>query len=279
MDADYMILDEVIMNRRFALRSGNLIPDRLEKSPNITECDSLSKHLQIHYAPQDETVLPFIRASLSEAYNVVKSWFGMQDDLPIALWMAPEENDLQYMVCIPCAGSYFFAPGKRDGMSVITFVSPLSCQINKDKIRMTSLLAHEISHHVIQDISNASVDSTTRKENMDVPMWLEEGLCQYLQCEVQPSFDKKLTDNMSAISEKRDLEDLWNDLTCRDNPDATDAAYVQAYCAVKWLVQEKGKAEILRLLSSNRDHTTDWKALTKLANSIQKKDCARSMVS
>ena len=260
MHANNNELDETTMNRRFSLRNSCRIADRLEKSPNITERYSISTHLDIHYAPQDATILPLIQESLLDAYGIVKTWFNYSNDLAISLWMAPEVKDLQYMVCIPCADSYFFAPGARDGINIIVFVSPLTCRLNHNEIRMTALLAHEITHHIIRAIAQASTDATIRKQNLDMPMWLEEGLCQLMECEVHPSIEDKFIKSINEISQWYDLEDLWNDLSsCSD----TNSAYLQAYFATQRLVNKIGQAEVLTLLSLNRDHKTDWRELTK----------------
>ena len=61
------------------------------------------------------------------------------------------------------------------------------CKRNADKNRLSGMLAHEITHHMVSEISNATPYSMKRKETCDVPMWLEEGLCQLIQSELCPA--------------------------------------------------------------------------------------------
>lgn len=260
MDAQNPMLDETVMNRRFDLLERYGMADRLEKSPRITECAVISPCLQIHHAPCDRAFLPFLQESLLDAYAVIKSWFGYPDDLAVACWMAPAVQDLQYMVCFSCPDTSFFAPGEREGWNIVVFVSPQSCPGNQDKSRMTALLAHEMTHHLICHLSLASRDSRKRRENLDLPMWLEEGLCQLMECQTHPSVRERFAERCSALSSWYDLEGLWNDLSsCPDR----SGAYLQAYQVTQQLVKERGKAGVLELLALNRERGTDWAGLTR----------------
>ena len=110
------------------------------------------------------------------AYDHVKNWFGHRGDLAIDLWMAPDVADLQYMAAMPCDDGYMCAPGARNGANVILLVSPRSSPRNADKERFSALLAHEIGHHLVADISHCTPFAMKRKETMDVPRcgWRKE---------------------------------------------------------------------------------------------------------
>jgi hypothetical protein len=215
----------------------------------------VAHNLRISYAVQDTSTLLLIREALFQAYEYVKDWFGYQDDIAIDLWMAPTVADLQYMICMPCDEGYACAPGTRNGANVILFVSPLSCQKNAYKDRLTSILAHEITHHVVREISRATLFSMKRKEERDVPMWLEEGLCQLIQSELNPFLQHEFADDIIKTTKWYDLKELWNDLSlCND----VKTAYLQAYKQTKSFVEMKGKAEVIQLLYQNRIHDVNW---------------------
>jgi hypothetical protein len=185
----------------------------------------------------------------------VKGWFDYRGDIPIELWMAPEVVDLQYMTCLPCDEDFFCAPGIQNGSNIIIFTSPLTCRKNADKNRLIGCLAHEIAHHIIQDISQANIFTMKRKEQMDVPMCLEEGLCQLIQSEVNPSLQFEFANDIIRTTKWYDLKDLWNDLSsCND----IKIAYLQAYKETKSFVEVKGKTEVIQLLYQNRTHDVNW---------------------
>jgi exoribonuclease R len=65
-----------------------------------------------------------------------------------------------------------------------------------------------------------------RKEDFDLPMWLEEGLCQLIQSEVHPSLQGYFTLDIAGKVTRYPVEELWNDLSsCKD----VRTAYLQAY--------------------------------------------------
>jgi hypothetical protein len=98
-----------------------------------------------------------------------------------------------------------------------------------------------------------------RKESMDVPMWLEEGLCQLIQSEVNPSLQVKWAEDIARTTKWYPLQDLWNDLSsCED----VNTAYLQAYKETTALVKKKGKARIIQLLYLNRTHHVNWNDLS-----------------
>jgi hypothetical protein len=252
-------IDRALLEHRFELGKPRYISERLEKSPNITEhCCSLSGYHHVSYAVQDFPVLPLVQGVFLGAYMYVKDWFGYENDMMFDLWMAPEVIDLQYMAGLPCEESSFFAPGRRNGMHVILFVSPLSCRINADKDRLLGIFAHEITHYVVQEISYATVCSMKRKQELDVPMWLEEGICQLIDSELYPSLQQRRAEKIAGVTKWYDWGDLWNDLSSCDDP---VTAYLQAYRETKALVETRGKAEIIRLLYLNRTHSVDWNDL------------------
>ncbi|MBI5591726.1 MAG: hypothetical protein HY881_14725 [Deltaproteobacteria bacterium] len=187
-----------------------------------------------------------------------KDWFAYQGDIELELWMAPKVIDLQYMTCLPCDENFFCAPGSQNGIKIILFVSPLSCQKNADKDHLSGCLVHEITHHIVRDISQATVFSMKRKKDLDVPMWIEEGLCQLIQSEVHPYLYHKLSEDIAKTTRWYDFEELWNDLSsCTD----TTTAYLQAYKETKTFIETKGKMELIRLLYLNRTHDVNWNNL------------------
>ncbi|OPY74668.1 MAG: hypothetical protein A4E64_02171 [Syntrophorhabdus sp. PtaU1.Bin058] len=234
------------------------LSERFEKSPTITETFSVADHLRISYADRDVPALPLIRESFLRAYAYVKDWFDCRDDIAVDLWVAPTQADLEYMTCMRCEETFFCAPGIRDGMNVILFVSPLRCRMNADPDRLAGILAHEITHHVVRDISRATVFSMKRKEKRDVPMWLEEGLCQFIDSEVYPPLRQIRAGKIAGITKWYDREELWDDLSSCDD---ADRAYLQAYKEVRTFVETNGKEEIIRLLYLNRTHCMNWNDL------------------
>lgn len=253
-------IDRNMLSRRFKLRGKRFISERLAKSPRINVHFAMTDHLHIRFAAQDFPVLALIDEAFNRAYGYVMDWFGCGSDnnMVFDLWMAPEVVDLQYMTCLPCDETFFCAPGVQSGMHVILFVSPQFCQQNADKDRLSGILAHEITHHVVRDISHASVFSMKRRENLDVPMWLEEGLCLFIESEFYPTIRKKRAEEIAKRSKWYDLDVLWNDLSACDDP---ETAYLQAYKETRKLIKTKGKEGIVRLLHQNRTHSVIWNDL------------------
>jgi len=251
-------IDRNMLSRRFKLRGKRFISERLAKSPRINVHFAMTDHLHIRFAAQDFPVLALIDEAFNRAYGHVMDWFGCgsDDNMVFDLWMAPEAVDLQYMTCLPCDETFFCAPGVQSGMYVILFVSPQCCQQNADKDRLSGLLAHEITHHVVRDISHASVFSMKRQENLDVPMWLEEGLCQFIESEVYPAARHNHTEEITRISNGYERETLWNDLSACDDP---ETAYLQAYKETRTILESTGKTELIRLLYLHRMHEVDWR--------------------
>jgi len=248
-----------MLEQRFDLRKTRYLCERFKKSPNITEECSVADHLGICYSAGDASIITSVRELFLRTYMYVKDWFDYRGDIAIDLWVAPETVDLQYMTCLSCGDGFASAPGSRNGKNVILFVSPLSGGKNADKDRFSGMLAHEITHHFVTDISHATIFYMKRKEERNVPVWIEEGLCQLIQSEVDPSFRMKCDEDIARPHSWQPLQDVWNDLSsCED----VDTAYLQAYEETKTLVEKKGKAEIIRLLHLNRTHSVDWSDLT-----------------
>lgn len=215
----------------------------------------MSRYLRITYAPQDAPALPLIVESFLRGYEYATEWFDRQGSMPFDLWMAPDVDDLRYMTCRPHDETFFCAPGDRDGYHIILFVSPLARPTSAGRDRLPGVFAHEITHHLVRDISGATPFSMKRKERGDVPMWLEEGLCQYMESEVCPSLRESWSGRIAAVTEWYDWGELWNDLSsCED----VGKAYLQAYGKVRALLETKGRVEIIRLLYLNRTREADW---------------------
>ena len=253
-------MDQKLLNRRFSLRNDRYLSERFEISPNITETRVVLDHLHISYAAQDKSILPLVEEAYLRAYRHVKDWFNYQGDIPLDLWMAPTVFDLQYMICGTCDAGFFCAPGSRNGRGTILFVSPLACERNANRDRLAGVLAHEITHHLIEKVSLATVLTMKRKEEQRLPMWVEEGLCQLIDSTLDPAFRHKWAERIARVTKWYDLEDLWNDLSsCED----VLTAYLQAYKQTKSLVETKGKAEIIRLLHQSRTCSVDWNRLAE----------------
>jgi len=163
------IIDKISLNKRLELRKTRCISERFEKSPNLNVHCVVSDHLHIRLAARDVTALALIQESFHRAHECVQNRFGWRSDMVFDLWMAPDVIDLRYMTCLPCDETFFCAPGNRDGMHVILFVSPLSCPKNADKDRLCCLLAQEIARHVVRDISQASMTPTRREAVRNMP--------------------------------------------------------------------------------------------------------------
>jgi hypothetical protein len=248
------------LQQRFDLRRTQYLCERFEKSPHITEKCSVAGHLSICYGDRDTSIVPSVQDVLLGVYAYVKDWFDYRGDLAIELWMAPETVDLQYRTCLPCDDCFACAPGTRDGMNVILIVSPLAHGRNADKGRLSAVLAHEITHHFVTDISHSTIFAMKRRERQDVPMWLEEGLAALIMGEVYPALRQRFDEAVAGTREWYPLEDMWHDLSsCED----ANRAYLQAYRETRALVERMGKGEVIRLLYLNRTHYVNWNDLAR----------------
>lgn len=252
------MIAQSLLEQRFNLRRTQYLCERFEKSPNITEECFITNHLSICYSDSDVSIIPELCGLFLRMYLFTKNWFDYRGDMAMQLWVAPALDDLKFMTCMPCAEGYACAPGTRNGTYIILIDSPLLCGKNSDKDRLSAVLAHEICHHFVTDISHATLFTMKRKENRDVPMWLEEGLGSVMMAEVSPSFRTRFDERIAGTTQWYSLEDMWNDLSDCENP---DRAYLQAYRETGNLIKQKGRNEIIRLLYLNRTHCINWNGL------------------
>lgn len=256
-----------LLEHRFALRRSQYICERFEKSPNITEEYHVADHLSICHNSSDTAVIPALCEVFLQTYQFVKDWFDYRGDIVVQLWIAPSVDDLSFMTCMPCVGGYACAPGTKNGADIILIDSPLLVGKNSDENRLRALLAHEICHHFMIEISHSTQFGHKRRENMDVPMWLEEGLGEIIMTEISPSYLVWFDKRIAEMTEWYRLEEIWNDLAgCED----VDRAYLQAYKEAKALIDHIGKAETIRLLYLNRTHYINWNDLPREGEALAK---------
>lgn len=256
-----------LLENRFALRRSQYLCERFEKSPNITEEYHVANHLSIYHSSSDTAIIPGLRDVFLHAYQFVKDWFAYRGDIVVQLWVAPSVDDLSFMTCMPCTEGYACAPGIKNGANVILIDSPLLGGKNSDESRLRALLAHEICHHFMAEISHSTQFGLKRRENRDVPMWLEEGLGQIIMTEIASRYCAWFDERIAGITEWYCLEEMWNDLTGCDD---VDRAYVQAYKETKNIVEQRGKSEIIQLLYLNRTHYINWNDLPRQGEVLAK---------
>jgi hypothetical protein len=157
-----------------------------------------------------------------------------------------------------CSEGYACALGTKNGANIILTDSPQLGGRNSKAERLSAILAHEISHHFVADISRSTPFVMKRKENGDVPMWLEEGIGTVIMAEISPTLEKTFAERIVETSEWYSLEDMWHDLAGCEN---VDRAYLQAYKEARDLLERWGKEEIIRLLYLNRTHKINWNDL------------------
>jgi hypothetical protein len=247
-----------LLNQRFALRETQYLCERFDVSPNISEERFAADHLTVRYSCTDVPIVPALCKVFAQMYLWVKDWFGFRGDIAQELWVAPSVEDLQFMTCMPCGEGYACAPGTKNGADIIVIDSPSLGGKNSDEGRLSAVLAHEISHHFISAISRCTPFTMKRKENLDVPMWLEEGLATVVMSEVYPSLRTKFEERISLSTAWYPLVDMYDDLSSCDEP---DKAYLQAYKETKALIDCNGKAKIVKLLFLNRTHEIGWNEL------------------
>jgi hypothetical protein len=247
-----------ILERRFALRRTQYLCERFEKSPNLTQEYSAAAHLGICYSIGDASIISTLSEIFRKMYLYVRNWYGYQGHLPIRIWVASSPEDMEFMTCIPYSEGYAYAPGIKNGANVILIDSPSLGGRNSDPDRLPSVLLHEISHHFVREISCSTPYTMKRKANLDVPMWLEEGLSTVIMAEVDASFRTKIVEDIAQTTEWDPLEDIWNDLACSQD---ANRAHLQAYKETTSLFELLGKVEIIRLLHLNRTHHINWNEL------------------
>lgn len=249
-----------LLQQRFELRTkfGALMPERLAKSPNLTNRHDIDDQLRITHAEADLQVLPFLEEVFIAAYHHAKNWFGGIEGMKFDLWVAPDLVDLQYMLGLACPETFFCAPGVRGGWRIVAGLSPRAYQNPRRPLRYTGCLVHEISHHIIREKAGATLLSMRRRELGDLPMWVEEGLCQVVECELDADLAGGLQERIRETRKRLDFEDLWDDLSfCEE----AELAYLQAYQAIQELLRIRGKEYLLELLSMNAVRKVDWRAV------------------
>lgn len=247
-----------LLNQRFALKETKYLCERFDMSPNISEEYPVADHLTIRYSSTDMSIVSALGKVFDQMYMWVKDWFGYRGDIAIELWVALTVEDLQFMTCMPCGEGYACAPGTKNGANIILIDSPFLGGKNSDEGRLSAVLAHEISHHFISAISRSTPFTMKRKENLDVPMWLEEGLAIVVMTEVCPFLRTRLEERISLATAWYSLEDMCDDLSSCDDP---SKAYLQAYKETKGLIDCVGKADIFKFLFLNRTHYVGWNDL------------------
>ncbi|MGD9210011.1 MAG: hypothetical protein PVI90_04515 [Desulfobacteraceae bacterium] len=246
------------LEKRFAQRKTQYLCERFEKSPNITKERSITDYLSICYSDQDASIIPTLCDLFFQMYMFVKKWFDYQGDITIQLWIAPTVEDLQFMTCMPCSEGYACAPGKIYGAHIILIDSPLLGGKNSNEKRLSAVLAHEICHHFVTKISRSTLFTMKRKENLDVPMWLEEGLGIVIMTEVNPGLQKIFEERIAQTTKWYFLDEIRNDLSdCKDS----NRAYLQAYNETKKLIKHRGKSDLIHLLYLNRIYHINWNDL------------------
>lgn len=252
------MMDQELLDQRYALGAGQPISQRFAKSPNMTASRQFTTELRLCHAPRDTCIAPLVEEACRKALAFVKGWFDYAEEMALDLWMAPEVTDLQYMSCQPCDARWFCAPGRREGRAVILFVSPLACADNAEPDRLAGCLGHEITHHLLEEITGSTVLTMKRKEEQGLPMWLEEGLCQVIQGDLDPDFRRRCLERMVEISEWYELDELWNDLSACEN---VATAYLQAYGQTLTLLDTYGKAQLFSFLDHSQCYPNDWTLL------------------
>lgn len=247
-----------LLNHRFRLRETQFLCERFEISPNISEEYPVAEHLTIRYGRTHVPIVNTLGDVFEQMYLWVKKWFGYRSDIAMELWVAPTVEDLQFMTCQPCGQGYACAPGTKNGAKIILIESPSLGGRNSDEGRLSAILAHEISHHVISDISRATPFTMKRRETLDVPMWLEEGLATVVMTGVCPSLRTSFEKRISLTTEWYSLEDMCNDLSSCNDP---DKAYLQSYKETRSLIDSVGKTDIIKALFLNRTHYIGWNDL------------------
>jgi hypothetical protein len=241
------------------------LPDRLEQSPNLTHRHVVSDDLRVSHAEADVAALPFLEGALTTAYRHAGGWFEGTAGVRFDFWVAPDLTDLQYMLCIPCQDGFFCSPGESDGWGAITALSPRAYRHRDRLAHFTSSLAHEVSHHIVQARAGATRYTLRRRDLGDLPMWVEEGLCQVVECAVDGDQADRLREQARYVEEWLSFEVLWNDLAACPN---RRLGYLQAYHAVRALIAARGEQHVFDILSRNAERAVDWRAVAADAREL-----------
>lgn len=230
-----------------------------ERSRDLTVSLLINDYLSISYCPDDGDIILYMRDILLDSYNHVKNWFHYGSNLILELRIIPAAEQARGATNpFPLNAPYPASLEIQDWKNIISFLSPLSPDHNRDINFFSGLLAHLIAHHFITAISGTASYHTKPRLYPNVPVWLEEGLCQVIQGEVDQDFRHRCFGRMQDIAAWPDLRHIWNDLPCSSY---FSTAQLQAYWSVYQIVRDGRKAEIIRLLRLNRLHHVKWKSL------------------
>jgi hypothetical protein len=230
-----------------------------EPSTDLTVTLLVNDYLSICYCPDDRDIILLMRDILLDSYNYVKNWFHYGSNLMIELRIMPAaERAPDATNPFSLDAPYPASLEIQDWKNIISFLTPLSPDHNRDINFFSGLLAHLIAHHFITAISGTASYHTEPRRYPNVPVWLEEGLCQVIQGEVDQGFRLECFRKIKGISVWPDLRHIWNGLSSSSDLSLAD---LQAYWNVYQIVLDGRKAEIIRLLRLNRLHNVNWKTL------------------
>jgi hypothetical protein len=233
-----------------------------DKSPELTASLLINDYLSISYCPDDSAIIlpvrDILRDILLDSYNYVKNWFHYGSNLIIELRIMPGTEHARGTNPLPRNTPYPSSLKVQDWKNSISLLFPLFPNTARDIHVFSGLLAHLIAHHFITAISGTASYHTKPRLYPNVPVWLEEGLCQVIQGEVDQDFRHRCLGRIQDIAAWPDLRHIWNDLPCSTD---LSKAQLQAYWSVYQIVRDGRKTEIIRLLRLNRLHHVNWKSL------------------
>lgn len=225
------------------------LADRFRRAPNLTGCHAVHDRLCIRYDDKDAARLPAFGEICRVGAKRALAWFGLDAGPCFEIWLAGDPADLFFMTALRCQGFAAYAPGQRDGKAIIIVQVPRPVGLEKEHDRLVAIVAHECAHHIVEGISGASVYTMRRRQENDLPMWVEEGLCVVVQAACRKAALGFCTKDGPAAASRYAISALWNDLS--DCPDR-DAAYAQAYAMVRAVIGTYGKDFLLWLLRRDR---------------------------
>lgn len=191
---------------------------------------STYKKLQCHpfviYYPENgvKNRAEWVAEALAQAYLRLGSWWGFNPQCEISVYLYPEEKFFKL------TQSQIYVVGVYDGK--------IRLLANSDnKLRLQKTAVHEYTHHALETLTRSNI-----------PFWVNEGLAQYVAGEWD-SYRAKLFDmaiDRKAVLDFAKIEDESSGLF--DVHDKT-LAYVQAYVAVIFLVDQYGDKIICDLIN------------------------------
>lgn len=221
------------------------LADRFRRAPNLAGCHAVHDRLLIRHDDKDAARLPAFGEICRDGARRALAWFGLDAGPCFEIWLAGDAADLEYMTALRCQGLAAYAPGYRDGKAIIVMQVPRPVGLETERDRLVAIVAHECTHHIVGEISGASVYTMRRRQENDLPMWVEEGVCVVVQAACRETVPAYCTKYGPAAAGRYAISALWNDLS--DCPDR-DAAYAQAYALVRAVIGTYGKDFLLWLL-------------------------------